>query len=85
MAVFTVHAAKTNLSRLIADAEAGGEVIIARGSTPAVRLVPCEGVSAPGDLPPRRPGRLKGIIHLNDSFWDELSDEEMGYGPDSKL
>ena len=40
MAQFTVHDAKTNLSRLIADALAGGDVVIARGNVPAVRLVP---------------------------------------------
>lgn len=36
----TVHVAKTNLSRLIARAEAGEEIVIARGSEPVVRLVP---------------------------------------------
>jgi antitoxin (DNA-binding transcriptional repressor) of toxin-antitoxin stability system len=36
---FTVHAAKSRLSRLIDAALAGEEVIIARGSRPAVRLV----------------------------------------------
>ena len=36
----TVHAAKTQLSRLIEAALAGEDVVIARGSTPVVRLVP---------------------------------------------
>ena len=36
---YTVHAAKTQLSRLIEAALAGEEVIIAKGSTPVVRLV----------------------------------------------
>ena len=36
----TVHAAKTHLSRLIEAALAGEDVVIARGSTPVVRLVP---------------------------------------------
>ena len=36
----TIHVAKTNLSRLIEAALAGEEVVIARGSTPVVRLVP---------------------------------------------
>lgn len=36
----TIHAAKTNLSRLIDAALRGEEVIIARGKTPVVRLVP---------------------------------------------
>ena len=39
MAQFTVHAAKTNLSKLIDAALAGEEVVIAKGSKPVVRLV----------------------------------------------
>lgn len=35
-----IHDAKTQLSRLIAAAEAGEEVVIARNGRPAVRLVP---------------------------------------------
>jgi prevent-host-death family protein len=38
----TIHAAKTNLSKLIDAALKGEEVIIARGGTPVVRLVPVE-------------------------------------------
>ncbi|WP_119681221.1 type II toxin-antitoxin system Phd/YefM family antitoxin [Indioceanicola profundi] len=37
---FTVHAAKTHLSKLIDAALAGEEVVIAKGSKPAVKLVP---------------------------------------------
>lgn len=36
----TVHAAKTNLSKLIDAALAGEEIVIAKGSKPVVRLVP---------------------------------------------
>ena len=35
-----IHAAKTNLSKLIQAAERGEAVIIPRGNKPAVRLVP---------------------------------------------
>jgi prevent-host-death family protein len=35
----TVHAAKTNLSKLIDAAMAGEEVIIAKGNKPVVKLV----------------------------------------------
>jgi antitoxin (DNA-binding transcriptional repressor) of toxin-antitoxin stability system len=35
----TVHAAKTQLSRLIEAALAGEEVVIARGKTPIARIV----------------------------------------------
>ncbi len=37
-----IHAAKTNLSKLIQRAEAGEEVIVARNGKPAVRLTPVE-------------------------------------------
>ena len=36
----TIHMAKTHLSRLIEAALAGEDVVISRGSTPVVRLVP---------------------------------------------
>lgn len=35
-----IHFAKTHLSRLIQRAQAGEEVVIARGKAPVVRLVP---------------------------------------------
>ena len=40
MQQFTIHAAKTNLSKLIEAALRGEEVVIAKGSKPVVRLVP---------------------------------------------
>ena len=67
----TIHQAKTNLSRLIADAEAGEEVIIARGKHPAVRLVPIEAKAK------RMPGLWKGKITVHDSFFDPVSEEEL--------
>lgn len=36
----TIHAAKTNLSKLIEAAQAGEEVIIAKGKKPVAKLVP---------------------------------------------
>ena len=38
----TIHAAKTNLSKLIEAALKGEEVVIARGNHPVVKLVPVE-------------------------------------------
>lgn len=72
MAQFTVHDAKTNLSRLIADALAGGEVVIARGSVPVVRLVP---VAPRGK---RRFGALKGKIAIDTRFDEPLPEDEAG-------
>ena len=39
--MFTVHFAKTNLSKLLAQAEDGKQVVLARGKKPIARLVPC--------------------------------------------
>jgi len=71
MAQFSVHDAKTNLSRLIADALAGGEVVIARGSVPVVRLVPVEPQGR------RVFGALKGRVTLDRTFNETLPDEEL--------
>ncbi|HVI04686.1 MAG TPA: type II toxin-antitoxin system prevent-host-death family antitoxin [Sphingomicrobium sp.] len=71
MAQFSVHDAKTNLSKLIAAALAGGEVVIARGSVPAVRLVPV----APRGR--RRFGALKGKIAIDGRFHEQLPDDEL--------
>ena len=71
MAQFTVHDAKTNLSRLIADALAGGEVVIARGNVPVVRLVP---VAPRGK---RCFGALKGKIAMDARFNEPLPDDEL--------
>jgi len=72
MAQFSVHDAKTNLSRLIADALAGGDVIIARGNVPVVRLVP---VVPQGR---RSFGALKGKIAMDAQFDEPLPDDELG-------
>jgi prevent-host-death family protein len=71
MTTVTVHEAKTNLSKLIAQALAGGEVVIARGSVPAVRLVP---VAVPGK---RRFGALKGKIAIDERFAEPLPTAEL--------
>ena len=38
----TVHYAKTNLSKLLQQAEDGKHVVLARGKKPIARLVPCK-------------------------------------------
>lgn len=74
MAVFTIHQAKTNLSKLIARAEAGEEVVITRGQTPVAKLEPVVKKSGP-----RKAGMLKGKIpDLPDAFFfDPLPEEEL--------
>ncbi|MBV8972876.1 MAG: type II toxin-antitoxin system prevent-host-death family antitoxin [Sphingomonadaceae bacterium] len=46
MTIVNMLEAKTNLSRLIAEVEAGGEVVIARHNKPVVRLVAVDASSA---------------------------------------
>jgi prevent-host-death family protein len=72
MATITIHTAKTQLSRLIAQAERGEEVIIARGKTPVARLVPYR-----REQPKRGFGSMKGQVWLDESFWEPLSEEEL--------
>jgi len=68
----TIHAAKTNLSRLIEAACAGEEVVIARGRTPVVRLIPVE-----ARAPKRRFGSMRGRARVTDAFFEPLSDVEL--------
>lgn len=71
MAVFSVHEAKTQLSRLIEKVLAGEEVVISRNREPVVRLEPVAGKRT------RRPGRLKGVVALDDGFFDPLPEDEL--------
>ena len=72
MTTFTVHTAKTNLSKLIEKACAGEEVVIARGSEPVVKLVSVERQPVK-----RRFGALKGKLAVPASFFNPLPPEEL--------
>lgn len=72
MKTFTVHVAKTHLSRLIEKAEAGEEVVIARGKVPAVRLVPVR-----AEKPRRRFGAFRGRARVSAAFFSPLSEAEL--------
>lgn len=69
--VVNVHEAKTHLSRLLDQAHAGQEIILAKGGKPYARLVPLE--RAPAS---RLPGRLPGRV--TEAFFDPLPDDELG-------
>ncbi len=72
MVTVTIHAAKTNLSKLIARVEAGEEIVIARGKTPVARLTSI--------LPPstaRRFGALKGVVSVGPEFFEPFSEAEL--------
>lgn len=72
MAVVNVHQAKTQLSRLLAQVEAGEEVVIARRGEPVARLVRCK----PGGK--RQFGAMRGRLVVPDSFFDPLPEAELG-------
>lgn len=70
-----IHEAKTQLSKLIAAAEAGEDVVIARAGKPAVKLV-----AVKENKPKRREfGRWKGKIWIADDFDDPLPEFEEYY------
>jgi antitoxin (DNA-binding transcriptional repressor) of toxin-antitoxin stability system len=61
---YSIGEAKTNLSKLVAQAEAGEHVELRRGQTPVARLVPVP----PPTAPRRKPGALAGQIRMSDDF-----------------
>jgi len=60
--VLNLYEAKTQLSRLVEEAAAGGEVVIAKAGVPRARLVP---LARPKR---RRPGGSKGRIRIARDF-----------------
>lgn len=69
MDVVNVHEAKTRLSQLLKQVEAGADVVIARGGTPIARLVPI----GPAQLRPV--GFVAAVIP--DRFADPLPEQEL--------
>lgn len=72
MTTVSVHEAKTHLSRLLRQVQAGEEIVIENNKRAVARLVPLERKAKR-----RRIGRLKGLVHLDDSFFDPLPEEEL--------
>lgn len=60
MTTINMHDAKTQLSDLVARAEAGEEIVIARRNKPAVRLVPLAANKMSTN--PRKPGSLAHLV-----------------------
>ena len=69
MTTVNVHEAKTQLSRLLEEARAGKEVVIAKAGRPIARLVPIDN----GE--PRRAGIAKGRV--TDAFFEPLDPDEL--------
>lgn len=68
METVKVQYAKTHLSALLARVEEGEEVVISRGDLQVAKLVPLHGSRR--DL-----GFLQ--LHLDDSFFENLPDDEL--------
>lgn len=68
--VVNVHEAKTHFSRLLDQAHAGQEIILAKAGKPYARLLPLAPLAAG-----RQPGRLAGQV--DDTFFEPLPSEEL--------
>ncbi len=67
----SIHAAKTQLSRLVARARRGEAVVIARGSTPVAKLVALD------ETPPKRQfGAMRGRAKVTAAFFNPLPASE---------
>jgi prevent-host-death family protein len=69
---YSVHQAKTNLSRLIKEAEKGKDVVITRGKTPVAKLV-----AISNGQKKRTPGRLRGLVSWEPDAFAPLTDLEL--------
>ena len=67
-----IHEAKTHLSRLVEQAAAGREIIIAKAGKPLARLVP---LAIP--VRAKKLGLLKGQIKVPDNFNAPLDKETL--------
>jgi prevent-host-death family protein len=65
-----IHEAKKHLSRLVARAQAGEEIIIAKAGKSVARLTPFKDAASPV----RKPGSMKGLIKILPGF-DEMDQE----------
>lgn len=70
MATVNIYEAKSNFSQLIARAEAGEEIVIARAGRPVAMLTPLP----PESREPRRPGAWAGMVTIHPDF-DVLPDD----------
>ena len=70
--IVKMHEAKTQLSKLVAAALAGEEVVIARGSEPLVKLTPINAARKK-----RVPGKYKGLFELTEAFFEPLPEDEL--------
>jgi prevent-host-death family protein len=72
MQTVNIHAAKTHLSRLVDEAAAGDEIVIARAGKPVARLVPLITVT---QKPKRLLGLMAGQMQISADFDAPLPDD----------
>jgi prevent-host-death family protein len=73
MKSLNIREAKTNLSRLVAEAAKGEAFVIAKAGKPLVKVVPLD---APAPNKTRRLGFMAGRINVPDDF-DQMGEEEI--------
>jgi prevent-host-death family protein len=81
MPTVNVHAAKTHFSRIVDQAAAGEEIIIAKAGKPVARLVP---LMSPQQQPTRQLGALAGVAVIPPDFGAALPDDVLGAFEGSK-
>lgn len=69
MKTVNIHHAKTHLSRLLAQVQAGEEIIISKSGEPCAKLVPISRVEE------RKPKIAKGAV--TDAFFEPLPESEL--------
>jgi prevent-host-death family protein len=74
MKTFNIHEAKTHFSKLVDQAAAGKEIVIAKAGKPVAKLVSLQAKTG-SPTPPRKLGLLKGQMKLREDFYDPLPDD----------
>jgi antitoxin (DNA-binding transcriptional repressor) of toxin-antitoxin stability system len=69
---YTIHQAKTSLSKLIQEAQEGKEVVIANGKKPVAKIV-----AIGADVKKRVPGRFEGEGWFAPDAFDPLTEQEL--------
>jgi len=72
MSTVSIELDTAALARLLERVEAGDEIVLDHQGQPVARIARPDGPKRK-----RRPGRLKGKIELDDSFFDPLPEEEL--------
>jgi len=65
MSSYSIGEAKTQLSRLVHEAEAGEEVVVRRGQKPVARIV---AITEHDTVVRRKPGAMRGRIKMHEDF-----------------